>query len=158
MGKKRALFNFYDKLFLVVLNRTGLHHHYFRQAVCRMDILLTIVVTETLKLPFFVGAPGFEPGTSWSRTKRASRAALRPEHVPLLLNYGKSVPKARVLTVCQEEVWLFSVFRIVSSRSLPASCTHGRHTTVESRFSSTCRLPSTVDKSQPRMSLQRSEP
>ena len=28
---------------------------------------------------FPVGAPGFEPGTSWSRTKRASRAALRPD-------------------------------------------------------------------------------
>jgi hypothetical protein len=25
-----------------------------------------------------VGAAGFEPATSWSRTKRASRAALRP--------------------------------------------------------------------------------
>ncbi len=28
---------------------------------------------------FIVGAGGFEPPTSWSRTKRASRAALRPE-------------------------------------------------------------------------------
>jgi hypothetical protein len=49
-------------------------------------ILLTIVVTETLKLPFFVGAPGFspqglllggipsgEPGTSWSRRSRQLR-------------------------------------------------------------------------------------
>jgi hypothetical protein len=26
-----------------------------------------------------VGAKGFEPSTSWSRTRRASQAALRPE-------------------------------------------------------------------------------
>ncbi len=30
-----------------------------------------------------VGAPGFEPGTSSTRTMRASRTALRPEHVSL---------------------------------------------------------------------------
>src|SRR3989475_3593684 len=29
-----------------------------------------------------VGASGFEPPTSWSRTRRANRAALRPEHAP----------------------------------------------------------------------------
>jgi hypothetical protein len=27
-----------------------------------------------------VGAKGFEPSTSWSRTRRASQAALRPEY------------------------------------------------------------------------------
>jgi hypothetical protein len=27
-----------------------------------------------------VGAKGFEPSTSWSRTRRASQAALRPEN------------------------------------------------------------------------------
>ena len=30
-----------------------------------------------------VGAKGFEPSTSWSRTRRASQAALRPDrHAP----------------------------------------------------------------------------
>jgi hypothetical protein len=32
-----------------------------------------------------VGAKGFEPSTSWSRTRRASQAALRPEY------YGKQL-------------------------------------------------------------------
>jgi hypothetical protein len=31
-----------------------------------------------------VGAKGFEPSTSWSRTRRASQAALRPESYFLL--------------------------------------------------------------------------
>ena len=30
-----------------------------------------------------VGANGFEPSTSWSRTRRASQAALRPDRLPL---------------------------------------------------------------------------
>src|SRR2546422_250975 len=30
-----------------------------------------------------VGASGFEPPTSWSRTRRANRAALRPEMMPI---------------------------------------------------------------------------
>ncbi|KUK85758.1 MAG: hypothetical protein XE03_1912 [candidate division TA06 bacterium 34_109] len=36
---------------------------------------------SNLKLPsidWMVGARGFEPPTSWSRTKRANQAALRP--------------------------------------------------------------------------------
>ena len=33
-----------------------------------------------------VGAKGFEPSTSWSRTRRASQAALRPESYCILLN------------------------------------------------------------------------
>ena len=28
-----------------------------------------------------VGAKGFEPSTSWSRTRRASQAALRPDNL-----------------------------------------------------------------------------
>jgi hypothetical protein len=31
-----------------------------------------------------VGAKGFEPSTSWSRTRRASQAALRPECYSIL--------------------------------------------------------------------------
>jgi hypothetical protein len=34
------------------------------------------------KTAFFVGATGFEPATSWSQTKRSSRAELRPEYLP----------------------------------------------------------------------------
>ena len=33
-----------------------------------------------------VGAKGFEPSTSWSRTRRASQAALRPESYCILTN------------------------------------------------------------------------
>jgi hypothetical protein len=33
-----------------------------------------------------VGAKGFEPSTSWSRTRRASQAALRPDSYSKLLN------------------------------------------------------------------------
>jgi hypothetical protein len=33
-----------------------------------------------------VGAKGFEPSTSWSRTRRASQAALRPESYSMLPN------------------------------------------------------------------------
>ena len=33
-----------------------------------------------------VGAKGFEPSTSWSRTRRASQAALRPECYSVLLS------------------------------------------------------------------------
>ena len=47
------------------------------------DSSYSLVTVGTLgrgKLPFFVGAGGFEPPASWSRTKRASRAALRPDN------------------------------------------------------------------------------
>src|SRR6202043_2088882 len=37
-----------------------------------------------------VGAKGFEPSTSWSRTRRASQAALRPDVQPLRPFSGKS--------------------------------------------------------------------
>ena len=30
-------------------------------------------------IPFLVGVPGFEPGTPWSQTRCANRAALHPE-------------------------------------------------------------------------------
>ena len=33
----------------------------------------------------FVGVPGFEPGTPWSQTRCASRAALHPEKILLTL-------------------------------------------------------------------------
>ena len=39
------------------------------------------------KLLNFVGAGGFEPPTSWSRTKRASRAALRPEQKQYTISF-----------------------------------------------------------------------
>src|ERR1700691_3480960 len=35
--------------------------------------------------PHCVGAPGFEPGTSWSQTRRANQAALRP--VPTIVTH-----------------------------------------------------------------------
>ena len=36
-------------------------------------------VETTGPKPVSVGAPGFEPGTSWSQTRRANQAALRPD-------------------------------------------------------------------------------
>src|SRR6266852_4556473 len=38
-----------------------------------------------------VGAKGFEPSTSWSRTRRASQAALRPDNTR---SHGKSCIRA----------------------------------------------------------------
>jgi hypothetical protein len=40
-----------------------------------------------------VGAKGFEPSTSWSRTRRASQAALRPDNAAESLNCGLSLPR-----------------------------------------------------------------
>jgi hypothetical protein len=37
-----------------------------------------------------VGAKGFEPSTSWSRTRRASQAALRPDN---LRQHAKASPQ-----------------------------------------------------------------
>jgi hypothetical protein len=42
-----------------------------------------------------VGAKGFEPSTSWSRTRRASQAALRPEYYSCSLTvYAGLLPSA----------------------------------------------------------------
>jgi hypothetical protein len=38
-----------------------------------------------------VGAKGFEPSTSWSRTRRASQAALRPESYCILPNSLRAI-------------------------------------------------------------------
>ena len=47
------------------------------QVVCRFDACMLLNLKE------MVGANGFEPSTSWSRTRRASQAALRPDrHAP----------------------------------------------------------------------------
>ena len=37
-----------------------------------------VYLYKTLKTKDYIGASGFEPPTSWSRTKRASQTALRP--------------------------------------------------------------------------------
>ena len=42
-----------------------------------------------------VGAKGFEPSTSWSRTRRASQAALRPESYSKLLNSLRGIASVR---------------------------------------------------------------
>jgi hypothetical protein len=46
-----------------------------------------------------VGAKGFEPSTSWSRTRRASQAALRPDtyggNNPISLSYLSRVRNPR---------------------------------------------------------------
>jgi hypothetical protein len=42
-----------------------------------------------------VGAKGFEPSTSWSRTRRASQAALRPESYCRLLNSLRGIASLR---------------------------------------------------------------
>src|ERR1700738_1472771 len=45
-----------------------------------------------------VGAKGFEPSTSWSRTRRASQAALRPDkfYIAALRVYAATSPIATV--------------------------------------------------------------
>lgn len=49
----------------------------------------------TLSLFYLVGASGFEPPTSWSRTKRSSQAEPRPV-LPYLLNFCKTVLSALI--------------------------------------------------------------
>ena len=47
----------------------------------RLSYIGSSISAETAPLVargHFVGAPGFEPGTSWSQTRRANQAALRP--------------------------------------------------------------------------------
>ncbi len=53
---------------------------------CYSPKSITPAFMQRLKLGIFVGAPGFEPGTSCSQSKRASRTALRPDG----LNYLSS--------------------------------------------------------------------
>ena len=43
------------------------------------DVVGTFLRGKLLALREVVGANGFEPSTSWSRTRRASQAALRPD-------------------------------------------------------------------------------
>jgi hypothetical protein len=45
--------------------------------------------TEVKDLEIMVGASGFEPPTSWSRTRRASQAALRPDRGSLAMQQRK---------------------------------------------------------------------
>src|SRR5271169_4966721 len=52
----------------------------------------------TLRGDKMVGAKGFEPSTSWSRTRRASQAALRPESYCILLNSLRVI--ASICTFC----------------------------------------------------------
>src|SRR5271168_4013410 len=45
-------------------------------------------VCKLLVLKEVVGAKGFEPSTSWSRTRRASQAALRPDRGDRAMSCG----------------------------------------------------------------------
>ena len=47
-----------------------------------------------------VGASGFEPPTSWSRTRRASQAALRPEILKTTANSLSRIPTDRNQSYC----------------------------------------------------------
>lgn len=55
--------------------------------------------TWDYNLEILVGAPGFEPGTSCSQSKRASRTALRPEYskttTPFAFCRARQVPLKR---------------------------------------------------------------
>ena len=46
---------------------------------CRKDAVLNFALRRAFRSQRVVGATGFEPATSWSRTKRSSQAELRPE-------------------------------------------------------------------------------
>jgi hypothetical protein len=51
--------------------------------VCCLQVVCCFDACMLLNLKEVVGAKGFEPSTSWSRTRRASQAALRPDkHAP----------------------------------------------------------------------------
>ena len=43
-----------------------------------------------------VGANGFEPSTSWSRTRRASQAALRPDRHAQADAYAQPKPDSQI--------------------------------------------------------------
>ncbi len=52
----------------------------------------------------FVGAAGFEPATSWSRTKRASRAAPHPEEIANNLFKSRLGSNASSALLTSEEI------------------------------------------------------
>ena len=52
-----------------IIGRLGFHQ----------EVIALIKDRKLLILREVVGAKGFEPSTSWSRTRRASQAALRPD-------------------------------------------------------------------------------
>ena len=52
-----------------IIGRLGVHQ----------EVIALIKDRKSLILREVVGAKGFEPSTSWSRTRRASQAALRPD-------------------------------------------------------------------------------
>ena len=73
-GERRACYSFVVK-WAVVRCRQGRRRYRFRLFSASWDICLT-EVADSKRL---VGASGFEPPTSWSRTRRSSQAEPRPE-------------------------------------------------------------------------------
>ena len=57
------------------------------------------ILHEVPRLVLSIGAPGFEPGTSCSRSRRANRAALRPAD-PGGNHHGRGMPRPYALAVC----------------------------------------------------------
>ena len=70
-----------------------------------------------------VGAPGFEPGTSWSRTRRASRAALRPDVLQERAEiYATDSGKSRYFTETRRPFHRGNSRAIISATSPSAVC------------------------------------
>src|SRR5213078_1439682 len=64
--------------------RRSIQLSYWRLSNCRLWRLVEVGggwwrLSHTCNNLLQIGARGFEPPTSWSRTRRANRAALRPE-------------------------------------------------------------------------------
>ena len=59
-----------------IIGRLGFHQ----------EVIALIKDRKLLILREVVGAKGFEPSTSWSRTRRASQAALRPDNCSFIPN------------------------------------------------------------------------
>jgi hypothetical protein len=67
-----------------------------------------------------VGAKGFEPSTSWSRTRRASQAALRPDKWS---EYEDSFVLRAKVRISHGDVWANRGFSKMYDFSSPASGT-----------------------------------
>ncbi len=69
-----------------------------------------------------VGAKGFEPSTSWSRTRRASQAALRPDTTRCFETYGIRAEHKNSTAngSIPETLW-----EAVAGQQAPAHCANG---------------------------------
>src|SRR5437667_3653085 len=99
------------------------------------EVATDVATGISKSLPRKVGASGFEPPTSWSRTRRANRAALRPELLDAQTRRRTAQPRPSLCVCCVCRVCASSLMRpggleppaswSVAKRSIQLS--YGRH-------------------------------